>query len=51
MVVLLTVDPDQLTDVYEGDNYFGFVGVTDAEVDIRERSNITAHLEEPRGLS
>ena len=35
MVVLLTVDPGQLTGVYGGDNYFEFVGVTDAEVDIK----------------
>ena len=35
MVVLLTVDSGQLTGVYGEDSYFEFVGVTDAEVDIK----------------
>ena len=35
MVVLLTLDPDKLTGMYGGDNYFEFVGVMDAEVDIK----------------
>ena len=38
MVVLLTVDPDQLTGVFGGDNYLEYVGVTDAQVDIEVAS-------------